>query len=843
MDLYGSGSGSFCRTGRLRFQSDRMKNMSRKRFAVMISLILTLFCCSLTGFAAAKEGPPVTMEVSFVYGEMGKMGVHVPVSVRLFDHREKAFSGTLAIQTLENAAEHGSEIYEYQYPVELLPAESKDFELYVPLGQRSSEIHVILRDEKGNMVLSENHYFDVSRDAGRLVIGLISDRVEDMMYFDDVSLEYGMVQSEVVVLDETTLPADARGLELLDLLVISHYESDRLSDAQVAAVNEWVEDGGILVLGTGVTVYSTLGAFGDGLVELPIEGVFYENVNMGTEYAEKNPGDAEVNMAWADLVIPDAVVVEESDGIPLLSVVNRGSGKIGIYSYDLDEITVFVEKNPGYVAQMLTNVLGEEQSANLYYYSSYGDDTDYWNAYSLVNTGSTDRLPKVGSYAIVILAYVVIVGPGLYVFLKKRDMSRMYGTSVVAVSVAASAVVYLLGMNTRFTSQFFTAASIIDIDGASVTETSYLNVRTPDSRAFSAVIPADYQVQALTRSSRYNEVPTMEFDMEKEGTLELRYGQDETVISARTSKAFEPRFFKLTKEETLDSTNTITGSLEWSDGRISGVVENKFPFAVENAALVLYGQMYLIGDMEAGEVRELHDEELLVWPVSMSYVAANLMVSDGYGADSEDGAEVQNLLENTGKSNVFSHYLGSEYGSYADGASLVAMGPTGGVLENSSIGESADGLVLYSVTMEISTDDPARVYRSALKHKPEVTSGSIAVYGDGLSTYGSEPVAVKYFLGNDLTVETICFMPVSGQFLENPDYYYLKLFDGTVHFYNQTTQVYDRMDLTKTTYGAEELRPYLSLDNSIMVRYTPGESGTSGSTILLPHLMVTGRED
>ncbi len=818
--------------------------MSRKNYAVIISLILTLLCCSLTGLAAAKEGPPVTMEVSFIYGEIGKMGVHVPISVSLYDYTEKPFSGTLAVQTMENASEEGTEIYEYQYPVSLDPTETMVMDIYVPLGQRSSEIHVLLRDERGDIVLSQKQYFDVSRDTGRLIIGVLSDRMEDLAYFDDVSLEYGMVQSEMIALDETTLPEDAKGLELLDLLVISHFETDYLSEQQVQAVKRWVEDGGTLVLGTGATVYSVLGAFEDDLLELPIEGVFYENVNMGIEYTEKNPGDAEVNMAWADLKIPDSVVTEESDGIPLLSMVKRGKGKIGIYSYDLDEITGFVEKNPGYVVQMLTNLLGEDQLSNLYYYSSYGDDSDYWNAYNLVNTGGTDRLPKLGIYAVVILAYVILVGPGLYLFLKKRDMSRIYGSTVAVASLTISAVVYLLGMGTRFTSQFFTAATMIDMDGKTVKETSYLNVRTPDSRSISAVIPTEYHVSVLTRSNRYNEMMTVDFELQKESSLDLRYQETGTVISAKTSRAFEPRFFKLTKEEELADSEMITGSLEWMDGRISGTVENHLPITLENAAVVLYGQMYVLGDIEAGEVRKFEEEELLVWPANMAYVTADFLISQGEETLEREGAEVEYVLENSTKRTLFTHYLGAQYGSYSSEARLIAMGSSGGILEDSSFGaQDAEGMVLYSANMELSSGDQGRIYRSALKQKPEVTSGSGVIYGDGLSAYGSEPIAVEYFIGQDLDVEEITFMSVSQQFLENPDYYYLKLFDGAIHFYNHTTQMYDRMDQTKTSYTIEELRPYLSAKNSMIVRYTSGENGMSGNTILLPHLMVTGREN
>ena len=116
------------------------------------------------------------------------------------------------------------------------------------------------------------------------------------------------------------------------------------------------------------------------------------------------------------------------------------------------------------------------------------------------------------------------------------------------------------------------------------------------------------------------------------------------------------------------------------------------------------------------------------------------------------------------------------------------------------------------------------------------------MFGDGLSMYGTEPIAVEYFLGEGLNLEKISFLPVSDKFLEKQEYYYLKNFDGAAYFYNQTSRTYDRVDLSKVHFTMEELRPYLSQQNSVTVKYTAGENGTVGSTLLLPHLMVTGRE-
>lgn len=814
--------------------------MKKRNYAVICALILTLFSCCLVGFAAAEDGPPVSMEVSSIYGEIGKMGVYVPISAILYCQSPAGFEGTLAVQTLENAAEQGEEIYEYQYPVILEVGETKRMDIYVPLGQRSSEIHVVLLDKGGAAVETETMFFDISRDAGRLLIGALTDREEELYYLDGVSLDYGLVQSEVIYLDADEFPEEEKGLEVLDLLVINRFETDRLSDAQIASLKAWVEDGGTLLIGTGAMAYSTLGTLAENLVTLPIGGVSYENINLGAEYAEKAPGDSDIQMVCAELEIPGGVIVEESDGIPLLTMVERGDGKIGIYSYDLSEITQFVEKNPSYANKLLTDVLDEDKISNLYYYSSYGSDEDYWNAYSLVNTGSAARLPNIGLYSIVIVVYLVVVGPGLYLFLKKKDMSRLYSTSVVIASVVTAAVVYLMGVGTRFTSQFFTIASMIEMDGANVKETTYMNVRTPDSRPFSVTIPAEYSVTPLTRTSRYDEQPIMDFDKEGTSVVELRFGGTETVLSARETNAFEPRLLKLEKESSDGLKNGISGSLQWNDGRISGILANNLPFGLEDAAVMLYGQMYLIGDLAAGAVLEFHEEPLLVWPVSMSYMVAS-QITGSAEDEAESGAEVLQSAERDG---LISHYIGQQFSKSSTDGYLVGIGADGGVITSENLkNQVVNGLVLYSSKLSVSSGEEGLIYRSGLTNRPEINSGNGAIYSDGLTMYGTEPLAVEYVLGEDIQIEKLSFLPVTDVFLDDPSYYYLKRFDGAAFFYNYTTKSFDRMNLAQVDFTAEELRPYLSQTGNIIVKYTVHEGDSTGVSSLLPHLMVTGREN
>lgn len=815
-----------------------MKSMKKTmvRQLCCFFFILLLFCVPAR---AAEEGvSPVSMEVSAVFGGVGRMGCHVPLVVSLYGQSEAPFTGTVNVRTLENGPDGDGEIYEYSYPVTVGTAEMKRMEIYVRLGQRSSEMVVSLKDEKGREVETKNLSFDMSRSRGQLLIGALSDESDRLEFLDGANLDYGMVSSHLIPMDIKTFPEDARGLEVLDILLINHFDSAALSEKQREAILGWMEAGGVVLFGTGDMVYETLEPFFEVFPGLSILETVRESVSMGVEYAENAPGDAIVDMVCTELWISGGTAAMESDGRTLLTMVNRGKGKAGVFAYDLGDIHEFAKERPAYVVRLLTDVLGENTISYLYFYSSYGRDEDYWNAQSLVNTGSADRIPKLPLYAAVSVIYIFAAGPGLYYILKKRDLSRYYGGAVVAASLITSAVIYLMGTGTRFTSEFYTVATVLDAEGDTVRETSYLNIRTPDSRPFSVKIPADYEVTPITETGRYEDQPVLEFDKKRSANVGIRRESDGTVLSARRSRAFEPRYFKLERASEPEFPGSVEGELKIFDGRISGYVKNEYSFPLTNAALLLYGQMYPLGDLAPGEIRSLEDEPLTVWPVTYSYLMAEWLSGSGR-EDLDDGEYIRSVERNS----LYYYFLDEYYSVYTPEVRITGFGPENGLWNTiSSEGQATDGQVLYTARIDTTFRQDGVVYRSGLINPPAANSGSGSYASDGIAMYGTDPVAVEYFLGTDIEVEKVSFLPISEEFIDSDRRYYLKRFDGEAYFYNHETKNYDRAELFRVDFSGEELEPYLSPEGSLIVKYVGNEADETGSSVLLPVPMVTGRE-
>ena len=145
-----------------------------------------------------------------------------------------------------------------------------------------------------------------------------------------------------------------------------------------------------------------------------------------------------------------------------------------------------------------------------------------------------------------------------------------------------------------------------------------------------------------------------------------------------------------------------------------------------------------------------------------------------------------------------------------------------------------NGMTLFTAVLPAEYSDGSRIYASALRESPRVLDG---VYdSENNRMYASEPgstLTLEYSLGNELQVDGVDFEQVSEMFTQSEDRA-LPVFDGNMYFFNYNESRYDLMKV-RTGYTAEELEPYLSPSNTLMVRYAwNGEVTDAGAYLPVP---------
>lgn len=813
-----------------------------RRFLGRLTAALVLLCMTtpLAVWAAVPpEGTPsqpetVTMEADYGYDGSVKGGRYVPVRIAFTNPTSQQFQGTVQILVMET----DFEIYRYSMPVTLEAASERKETVNIPLGLRTDQMFVVLLDGAGQEVIRQRLKFNISLDVAELMIGILSDTPDQLQYLDGVGINYSLLKTKTTAMTAETFPADETGLDLMDVILISNYDTNRLNHDQTDAILEWVKKGGILIFGTGERVAETLGRFAGDILEQPYQQPEKMSVDMGVEYATKGPGDSFIELSCVDISLVGGSVIMSNDELPVLTAVNYEKGTIAVAAYDFKDIAEFCQTQRSYVAKIFTSLFGEERINQLSDTLYGGGSNQYWSVQSVINTGNVDTLPNIVLYTSLILAYIILSGPVMYLLFKKYEIRKYYRTGILVSSLVFTGVIYLAGCKTRFRDTFFTYAAIKDVSEDSILESTVINMRTPYNQSYSAALDPQYTVRPLTRNY-YDMRPVPKFTGNEDYRVAIDRGTKDTVISVHNVVAFNPQYFQLEKKSENKEKVGLTGDITLYDGKVYGTVTNKYDFAVDNTAILTYGQMVLPGRIEAGETISLDGMEVLNYPLSYTSAVAE-RISGGYQYKKAD-INNQDYLKALQQTKLLVYYLDNYLTGYIPTARIVAFS-TGEEEGNFLVDKDryqSNGLTILTSTLAINTVQSGEICRSALMQQPNATSGNYKAQSH--SIFGIDPAVLEYSLGSDLDVEKITFNRLSPAFTEDEKYKYIVPFRGTVSFYNYDSGSYDLMDSEKSVYTGSELRPYLSPSNTLTVKYVPENTSEYNWDSLLPIPMVTGR--
>lgn len=155
-------------------------------------------------------------------------------------------------------------------------------------------------------------------------------------------------------------------------------------------------------------------------------------------------------------------------------------------------------------------------------------------------------------------------------------------------------------------------------------------------------------------------------------------------------------------------------------------------------------------------------------------------------------------------------------------------------------GIEGTGISLIASTAQVDLEDDGSIYRSVIVGSPRVVSGSYDVASNTMS--GTASAVLEYNLGTDVSLSTVRFNELSEVFWgrEFPSGEVLEPFSGAVSLYNYVTGSYDLMDISSRIFSRDEIVPYLSPENAVMIRFIPDENAAEGTEMFLPVPSVTG---
>lgn len=865
-------------------------------FLIIVPLVFCYQPYDVYG-AGISEGEPsldpiviqsseVSMTIHYGMEQQARYGRDVVLSV---DIASKTLSGEYELSFI--LANGKNENEKYSKKIELTEGSAQKITMAIPLLNEVKKIKIGLYDEKNNTVVESVKPFQAMNYGPYKLVGILSDMSSDLSYLS----AFG---SKCFYLDKSNFPSDKTGLDMLDVIVINDYDMDELNHEQFKALNDFVINGGTLAIGTGNSIEKVMGAFlNQGMIKIKgVNGVgdlskisiarsnikictkesfsellelisMYENnrintlgrleersanrvfdinkVYMGDSMLEDTP-ISQLRMQTiikevANFSIPSASnILVENDKVLLQKLV-YGNGSILVSSFDLGMSTKDMATTKIHSSYLeLANIIFENLSPG--YQSkldaeSFGSYTGLENA---INISNRSQLPNVAVFVVILMIYVVAVGPGIYFILKRVGKSNYLWALVPLITVFFMLLVYVNGFKTRITKPYigYVAMEHYDEETQKVKGTMTFRLSLPTNKYGSItvdnvntihMIHSNFPSYPLYRSDTLTEKDTY-LDMSVYHTG-ITYLDNSALLEVVNKPAFSNDFYESTYEYT--SSPGIEGYVRIGEQSISGEVKNIASAAIEDAYVYSNGILVSLGYIDSNEsiyIEECPQENLL--STEMLYFS-NLF--EGMLQYDEN----KNVIPNSNRKVQVMREVIEELQTEGNGSYFISIDEQ--IEEENpyySISQERGsyGTRVLLIPLKEEKDRENQVLVMNMDKYMSVVGGEMQYIAQYRYMFGKSMIA-DYYFPNDDSITEIFASHLFNETVKGNDT--TKLCES-VYFFNTITGEYDLVFEFSTLepnasmvqrVDRDSLKNYVSSDNHIRIRYENGSMGEDVSIL------------
>lgn len=324
------------------------------------------------------------------------------------------------------------------------------------------------------------------------------------------------------------------------------------------------------------------------------------------------------------IILSDEVQELSSNQIEYLQ---NWSNDGGIFILD-DRVEAWAEKNQDILTgEILKFDIDEIISINEYLKNKANLDDSInpiWFSDWYTETIPAKLAPNLGALKIILMIFVVIIGPVNYFVLKKFDRREYLWVSVPILVILFSAMIYKVSSNTELKGPVMSKASYVELIPGSKTSkiTSSGSIFATSDNNCKLELPQLVDVD-------YSEIDRYSFRPDKENIF-FSKNLSQDFIEFKNNGFWSPTTLKFEWE--TDTIGEIKTDLEMKEGKLVGIIRNETGYLLEDLAFVFDKSILFLGDLRVGEEKNieinLNNGNETQWD--------KLMMSDIYYSDERD---------------------------------------------------------------------------------------------------------------------------------------------------------------------------------------------------------------
>lgn len=773
---------------------------------------ILVFACTLT-FINVNANFCADLLLRSYYGinNVAKYGRLLPLEINIENRDNSVFNGQISVKVYESNESFIQYIYNIQIEKESTLVKNIDVSTSDEMNVISIEVY-----DMNNIKIAENTMnIDLSYLKNRIIIGILSDDVDSLQYFDNISLSNNGFVTKTVEISERDFYYNRKLLDQIDILIISDKNSNNISPGLNEAILNFYNDGNVVLI--------SLGEYGDvGIpncfLNLSMGPVVVENINLSFNPYIKSE-EKKYNLPISIYNFYNNSLIYAYDNYNLIQKHLDGNSMLINTAFSLNDINDFSFKSI-FAKDFLENTIGVTRLNQLNVSNNSFSNINYYNIESLLNLFDNKNFPDIIKVTFLIILYFLILSVILFTYLKNKKKLKFYGRYVVIFSFIFLFLIFILNINSIRQRLYMTYVSFVEIDELKNRESVYLNFKTSNKNQFSFLTSQNIDIYPLIKDK--NEPVILNDNItQKYKITNIENVNKNIKVSVINANDFENNIFAYINKSHLNNVYNIDVDLKYYDDTIDGRVTNNMNQTIKNATIFMFGKTINIGEIEPNYSKSLKNAKVFNSPINN-----NIMTSDMASKYPENNFIKYFLDNNTNQYFENGYFLG-----------FIDDNKTLNINLNDSDDIHGETIIIKKINIDFHNQVNNYVDITPFKNNIENKLGNYNIISN--TTNGENDVVNIYTFDYGNEIQKIYFDNLSS--FDSGKMNYFVPFYGNISFYNINTKNYDM--ILKDSLDANELKNYIDENNKLNVRYSPLTHDLFYRDISLPIIRAIVKND
>lgn len=533
------------------------------------------------------------MEICVKYGFCGLVQKDESLPIEVSIHTEKKWRGFIKILVPVS----GDKEVSYEKRVVAKKGESTE-KITIPSIETASYFKVYIEDDLENKLVMTKIQTGITQ-ANKLYMGVLSEKEEQLAYFDGLKKQKGEKEAKVVQvkLETSEIPEDVEELSALDYLLINQFSASTLSKKQQKAIQAWVKQGGVLIVGMGGEQASTLDQLLSVVAKRESDKKEKVLLSLDLEGEKEN-----IILDHMSIGIKDGFDYESLLDRELLKKVSYGKGFFCISEIDLSD--PLIKKYQEQIGKLILEQITTERF-NLIVKDKEAAIQSLWQA---LNFNHGNSMPNTLLYISLFVVYIGLIGPTAYFILKHFDRKTWFFSVVLILSCVFTALVFQVSSDYKRKKPI--TNFLVVIDSEKEDETIYMSSQNSKKKEYTLKLPSEINsVESIPDSNSLYEASDLYGFNEKEIECTIKKTNENFMIHFLEKPILEQNILKLTREKEKNI-GRFQYSLSFNADSISGRLENQTKYDFSYVLFYYQKRYWILQDLKKNQVVQIENDDV-----------------------------------------------------------------------------------------------------------------------------------------------------------------------------------------------------------------------------------------